>query len=180
MIRVKDPEKSKKFYEDVMGMSLKRTSENPNAKFNLYFYGYGPPAPEQSANGVIPTADREGLLELTWNYGTENDADFKYHDGNAEPKGFGHIAITVDDLDAACQRFEDLKVNWKKRLTDGKMKNVAFILGTSKSIIAVHSNPSVYNITNVHQILTVTGLKLCRTRSSSNAQTGELGLCVET
>lgn len=37
-------------------------------------------------------------------------------------------AVAVDDLDAACQRFEDQGVNWKKRLTDGRMKNVAFIL----------------------------------------------------
>jgi hypothetical protein len=37
-------------------------------------------------------------------------------------------AVSVDDLDAACQRFEDLGVNWKKRLTDGRMKNVAFVL----------------------------------------------------
>jgi hypothetical protein len=36
--------------------------------------------------------------------------------------------ISVDDLDAACKRFEDLGVNWKKRLTDGRMKSVAFVL----------------------------------------------------
>ena len=34
----------------------------------------------------------------------------------------------MDNLDAACQRFEDLKCSWKKRLTDGRMKNVAFLL----------------------------------------------------
>lgn len=129
MIRVKDPKKSAEFYEKVLGMSLKRTAENPGAKFNLYFYGYGPPAPAQTANGINPVADREGLLELTWNYGTEDDPNFSYHNGNAEPQGFGHIAISVDDIDAACQRFEDLKVNWKKRLTDGRMKNIAFVLG---------------------------------------------------
>lgn len=37
------------------------------------------------------------------------------------------LGVTVDNLDAACQRLEDLKVPWKKRLTDGRMKNVAFI-----------------------------------------------------
>jgi catechol 2,3-dioxygenase-like lactoylglutathione lyase family enzyme len=35
--------------------------------------------------------------------------------------------VTVDDLDAACKRLDDLKVNWKKRLTDGRMRNVAFV-----------------------------------------------------
>lgn len=74
-------------------MTLFRTSENADAKFNLYFLGY--PGEKDistnSANGVNPTAEREGLLELTWNYGTEKDANFKYHNGNDQPQGFGHI-----------------------------------------------------------------------------------------
>ncbi|PQK11444.1 hypothetical protein BB8028_0003g00700 [Beauveria bassiana] len=37
------------------------------------------------------TSHREGLLELTWNYGTEKDESFKYHNGNDQPQGFGHI-----------------------------------------------------------------------------------------
>lgn len=129
MIRVKDSEASLKFYQEIMGMKLMRTSENKNAGFTLFFLGYGPDAPEATANGVNPVAGREGLLELTWNHGTENDKDFKYHDGNAQPQGFGHICLAVDDLDAACARWEEKKVNWKKRLTDGRMKNIAFILG---------------------------------------------------
>ena len=40
----------------------------------------------------------------------------------------GIIGVCVDELDAACARFEELKVNWKKRLTDGRMRNVAFVL----------------------------------------------------
>jgi lactoylglutathione lyase len=93
MIRVKDNEKSLKFYQEVMGMTLLRTSENKDAKFNLYFLGYteGKEAPPASETGVSSTADREGLLELTWNYGTERDPDFKYHNGNDQPQGFGHI-----------------------------------------------------------------------------------------
>lgn len=99
-----------------------RTAENASANFNLYFLGYGP-KPSESG-----TALKEGLLELTWNYGTEKDTNFKYHNGNDEPQGFGHIAVSVDDLDQACERFESKSVNWKKRLTDGRMKNVAFVL----------------------------------------------------
>jgi lactoylglutathione lyase len=83
MIRVKDAEKSLKFYQEVLGMTLLRTHENEKAGFNLYFLGYGPKTDK--------TADREGLLELTWNYGTEKDEAFSYHDGNKEPQGFGHI-----------------------------------------------------------------------------------------
>lgn len=129
MIRVKDKDVSVKFYEDVMGMNLKRVSENKDAQFNLYFLGYGAPAPEQSANGVNPVADREGLLELTWNYGTEKEEGQVYHNGNTEPQGFGHICVSVDNLEAACKRFEEKGVQWKKKLTDGRMKNVAFVLG---------------------------------------------------
>jgi len=123
MIRVKDAEKSLNFYTETLGMTLLRTSENKDAGFNLYFLGYGANADDSSI-----TAHREGLLELTWNYGTEKDADFKYHDGNAEPQGFGHICISVDNLDAACARFDQTSASWKKRLTDGRMKNVAFLL----------------------------------------------------
>jgi len=86
MIRVKDQEKSLKFYQEVMGMELMRTSVNEAAKFNLYFLAY------PGDKGVsATTSDREGLLELTWNYGTEKEEAFKYHNGNDEPQGFGHI-----------------------------------------------------------------------------------------
>ncbi|GAM82219.1 hypothetical protein ANO11243_001980 [Dothideomycetidae sp. 11243] len=128
MIRVKDHEKSLAFYQDVMGMKLLRTSENSSAGFNLYFLGYGPAADEKSSNGVNPTAGREGLLELTWNYGTEKEEGRVYHDGNAEPQGFGHICMSVDDLQKACERFEEKGVQFKKKLTDGRMKEVAFLL----------------------------------------------------
>ncbi|KAL9579892.1 MAG: hypothetical protein Q9212_004829 [Teloschistes hypoglaucus] len=135
MIRVKDHTKSLKFYQDVLGMQLLRTNEKPSANFNLYFLGYVP-----GANNDVNTAPLEGVLELTWNYGTEKDENFKYHNGNAEPQGFGHICITVDDLDAACKRFEDLGVNWKKRLTDGRMKNVAFVLDPDDYWVEVVQN----------------------------------------
>lgn len=100
MIRVKDHEKSLKFYQEVLGMTLMRTSENKDAEFNLYFLGYPGEkgVPQKSANDVNPIADREGLLELTWNYGTEKKADFKYHNGNDEPQGFGHICKIVPPL----------------------------------------------------------------------------------
>lgn len=94
MIRCKDPEKSLHFYRSVLGMSLFRTAENPEAKFNLYFLGYRQPGyPDQHYTGSgNPFASYEGLVELTWNYGTEKDTNFKYHNGNAEPQGFGVIS----------------------------------------------------------------------------------------
>lgn len=126
MIRVKDPKKSLSFYQDIMGMTLLRTSEQKEAGFTLYFLGYPGdyqiPKAEDTPNGVNPLAGKEGLLELTWNYGTEKEEGQVYHNGNDEPQGFGHICLSVDDLQKACQFFEDKNVKWKKRLTDGRMK----------------------------------------------------------
>ena len=69
-----------------------------------------------------------GTIELTHNWGTENDPDFKYHNGNDDPRGFGHIGIVVPDVYAACARFEALEVKFRKRPDEGGMKGLAFIL----------------------------------------------------
>jgi lactoylglutathione lyase len=123
MIRVKDAEKSVKFYQEVMGMQLLRTHEAKEAQFNLYFLGYlgdyQMPKDEDLPNGVNPLAGKEGLLELTWNYGTEKEEGQVYHSGNEKPQGFGHICISVDNLDEACKHMDDKGASWKKRLTEG-------------------------------------------------------------
>ena len=129
MIRVKDKDVSIKFYEDIFGMRMMRENENKDAGFTLYFLAYGPTPGSGDSTGVNPGASREGFLELTWNHGTEKEEGKVYHDGNSEPQGFGHICVSVDDLDEACKRFEEKGVTWKKKLTDGRMRNVAFILG---------------------------------------------------
>ncbi|KAK9472976.1 Glyoxalase/Bleomycin resistance protein/Dihydroxybiphenyl dioxygenase [Dipodascopsis tothii] len=142
MIRVRDPVKALAFYKDTLGMTLIRTAEHANAKFTLYFLGY--PGKDYVENSAEGCHNMEGLLELTWNWGTESDPDFKgYHNGNDQPQGFGHICISVDDLDAACARFESLGVNWKKRLTDGRMKNVAFILDEDNYWVEVIQNEAI-------------------------------------
>lgn len=134
MIRVKDIEASLKFYQETMGMTLVRTNENPSSGFNLYFLRYGPKPSDAS------TAPLEGILELTYNYGTEKQDGKVYHNGNDEPQGFGHVAVSVDDLEKACERFEQKGVSWKKRLTDGRMKNVAFVLDPDGYWIEVIQN----------------------------------------
>jgi lactoylglutathione lyase len=82
-----------------------------------------------------------GVLELTHNHGTETDESFSYASGNADPgRGFGHIAITVDDVDAACARFEERGVPFKKRPNEGSMKGLAFILDPDGYWVEVVSN----------------------------------------
>ncbi|PWY99838.1 glyoxalase I [Testicularia cyperi] len=130
MIRVKDPKKSLDFYENVLGMDLIDTHKADD--FTLYFLAY-------QHQKVSQRGEREAILELTHNHGTENDANFSYHNGNQEPKGFGHLCISVDDINAACERFEKLGVKFQKRLTDGKMRNIAFILDPDNYWIEVIS-----------------------------------------
>lgn len=107
-------------------MKLIRKIEQPEAKFDLYFLGYDSPKAASHANHW---SDREGLIELTHNYGTENDPDYKVVTGNSEPwRGFGHTCISVDNIHAACQRIEDAGYKFQKKLTDGRMKHIAFAL----------------------------------------------------
>lgn len=87
---------------------------------------------------LLPTPNSEkkfdlshpGVLELTHNHGTESDPSFTgYASGNSDPgRGFGHIAVSVDDVEKACERFESLGVQFKKKPSDGKMRHIAFIL----------------------------------------------------
>ncbi|MGK5072752.1 lactoylglutathione lyase [Janthinobacterium sp. BJB304] len=80
MLRVGDLQRSIDFYTNVLGMKLLRTSDNPEYQYTLAFVGYG-------AN------PDHAELELTYNYGTTS-----YELGTA----YGHIAISADDIVAAC------------------------------------------------------------------------------
>jgi lactoylglutathione lyase len=81
MIRVKDLEKSLDFYTRLLGMKELRKKDFPSGEFTLAFVGYG----DENANTVI---------ELTHNWGQEQPYDL----GN----GFGHFALAVPDVAAAC------------------------------------------------------------------------------
>ncbi|MEP7311941.1 MAG: lactoylglutathione lyase [Pseudomonadota bacterium] len=132
MLRVRDPQASLRFYGEVLGMTLLHKVDFPAMKFSLYFMAYlrpdDPPLPEDPAARAEYTFSQKATLELTHNWGTESDPDFKgYHSGNAEPRGFGHIGIAVPDVYAAAERFEKLGIEFVKRPDDGKMKGLAFI-----------------------------------------------------
>lgn len=128
MLRVRDPEASLGFYRDTLGMTLIDRFDFEAGKFSLYFLGYPDgPVPEDADARVKWLFEQRALLELTHNWGTESDPAFAYHNGNAEPRGFGHIAVTVPDVDAACARFDARGVKFVKRPQDGSMKGLAFI-----------------------------------------------------
>lgn len=125
MLRIKDPARALPFYEEVLGMRLVTRLDFEEARFSLYFLqprGHG----DQADGSLAQSFSRAGLLELTHNWGSEED-DTEMHSGNTEPKGFGHICIAVSDIKAACRRFERLGVTFQKRLGEGGMKEIAFI-----------------------------------------------------
>jgi lactoylglutathione lyase len=131
MLRVRDPEVSVPFYRDILGMTQLARFDFEDMQFSLYFMGYladGETIPEDKAECAKWVVGRPALVEITHNWGTESDKEFAgYHDGNAQPQGFGHIGISVPDVYAACARFEEHHVEFVKRPDDGKMKGLAFI-----------------------------------------------------
>ena len=130
MLRIKDPERSLTFYTHVLGMTVLRRLDFEEMKFSLYFLTRmddSQSVHEDKSDRTVWTFSQTGILELTHNWGTENDEEFGYHNGNDEPQGFGHIGVAVPDVYSACDRFEKLGVDFVKKPDDGKMKGLAFI-----------------------------------------------------
>jgi lactoylglutathione lyase len=85
MVRITDPERSRGFYE-ALGFRFSRDMDivrNGELEATNYFFSLG---------------DAENVLELTFN-----------HDGRTYDvgTGYGHIAVTVDDMDAALARLAE-------------------------------------------------------------------------
>lgn len=80
MLRVGNLDRSVKFYTEVLGMKLLRTTDRPEQKYSLAFVGYD-------------TEDKQAVVELTYNYGVD-----KYDLGS----GFGHLALEMPEVAKAC------------------------------------------------------------------------------
>ena len=89
MLRVGNLSDSIKFYTEILGMTLLRQKDYPDGRFTLAFVGYG----DEKENTAI---------ELTHNWDTTD-----YNLGN----GFGHLAIEVEDVYAACEKIKKLGGN---------------------------------------------------------------------
>lgn len=130
MLRIKDPEASLSFYTKVFGMQVLRRLDFEEMQFSLYFLARpeaSETVPEQAGERTVWTFSQRGVLELTHNWGTEEQEGRVYHDGNTEPQGFGHICFSVPDLEAAEAWFDANEVEFVKRSDQGKMKNVVFV-----------------------------------------------------
>ena len=87
MLRVKDLDRSVAFYTGPLGMKELRRREVPEGQYTLVFVGYGD-GPE---------------VELTHNW----DRAQPYEVGS----GFGHLAVGMPDVYAACERMRGEGVN---------------------------------------------------------------------
>ena len=86
MLRIKDPKISLDFYTRVIGMKLYKKLDFPEMKFTLYFLGMPGDVddnnvPLEENKRVTWTFSQRAMLELTHNWGTENDENFKHHNG---------------------------------------------------------------------------------------------------
>ncbi len=115
MLRTGDLDRSIAFYTQVLGMRLLRRRDYPVGEFTLAFIGYGDEA-DQAA------------IELTYNWGVAS-----YDLGS----GFGHIAIEVDDVYAACAQIKD---------KGGTIVREAGPMNAGTTIIAFVQDPDGYLI----------------------------------
>jgi lactoylglutathione lyase len=115
MLRVGNLQRSINFYTQILGMKLNRTSENPEYKYSLAFVGYG-------------TNPEHAEIELTYNWGVES-----YEMGTA----FGHIALGVPDVYAACEAI---------KAAGGNVTREAGPVKGGSSIIAFVTDPDGYKI----------------------------------
>lgn len=115
MLRVGDLQRATDFYTNVLGMKLLRTTDRPEQKYSLAFVGYGN-NPEHAE------------LELTYNYGVD-----RYEPGTA----YGHIAIGVPDVYAACDRI---------RAAGGAITREPGPVKGGSTVIAFVTDPDGYKI----------------------------------
>jgi lactoylglutathione lyase len=115
MLRVGNLQRSIDFYTQVLGMKLLRTSENPEYKYSLAFVGYGS-NPEHAE------------IELTYNWGVDS-----YEPGTA----FGHLALGVPDVYAACEKI------WA---AGGNVTREAGPVKGGTTVIAFVTDPDGYKI----------------------------------
>lgn len=115
MLRVGDLQRAVDFYTRVLGMKLLRTTERPEQNYSLAFVGYG-------------TNPDHAEIELTYNHGVSG-----YELGTA----YGHIALGVPDVYAACEKI---------RANGGNITREPGPVKGGSTVIAFVTDPDGYKI----------------------------------
>ncbi len=97
MLRVADPDAAIRFFT-LLGLEERRRQDVPQGRFTLVFLG-------------VPGEEAE--VELTHNW----DDSAGYSGG----RNFGHLAYSVEDIYALCQRLMDAGVTINRPPRDGRM-----------------------------------------------------------
>tara|TARA_Y100000815_G_scaffold72513_1_gene61260 strand:- start:147 stop:575 length:429 start_codon:yes stop_codon:yes gene_type:complete len=113
MVRVKDIEASKAFYCDLLGLTEVRRIDNEAGKFTLVF--------------LAPPGQEEAQVELTWNWGSDED----YGSG----RNFGHLAYEVEDIYAMCEKLQAAGVTINRPPREGRMAFVKSPDGVSVELL---------------------------------------------
>ena len=111
MVRVRDIDESLRFYRDLLGLEVVRRDDYSKGRFTLVYLA----APDDRAGVAADKAlgRRESpTVELTWNWDPE-----EY--GTA--RNFGHLALEVDDVYAACDKLMAGGVTINRPPRDGSM-----------------------------------------------------------
>ncbi|WP_300492293.1 lactoylglutathione lyase, partial [uncultured Alcanivorax sp.] len=115
MLRVGNLDRSVAFYTEVLGMEELRRKEYPEGRFTNVFVGYQPES-------------RGAVLELTFNWDQH-----EYDLGD----GYGHVALAVDDVYAACERI---------RQRGGRITREPGPMKHGSTILAFVEDPDGYKI----------------------------------
>lgn len=114
MVRVTDIDAALKFYGEGLGLKELARYDSEAGRFTLVFLAS--PADVEKHGGVPegkpPTEMDIPMVELTHNWDPED-----YKGG----RNFGHLAYRVDDIYAACERFQSLGVTINRPPRDGRM-----------------------------------------------------------
>ena len=108
MIRVSDIDAAKRFFCDGLGLTEVRRNDYPEGRYTLVFLA----APEDVTRSGWNGEGKLPVVELTHNWGEA---------GYAGGRNFGHLAYRVDDIYAACERFEKIGVTINRPPRDGHM-----------------------------------------------------------
>ena len=114
MIRIKDVDKSLRFFCEGLGLKETRRMENEKGRFTLIFLA------------ADNSDEKTGLLELTYNWDPE-----KYSGG----RNFGHLAYSVNNIYEVCKKLMDNGVTINRPPRDGHMAFVRSPDGISIEIL---------------------------------------------
>lgn len=112
MVRVSDLDRSLAFYCDALGLEEVSRKEVPQGRFTLVF--------------LVAPGDHAAQVELTFNWDPE-----VYQGG----RNFGHLAYSVENIYASCQRLMDHGVVILRPPRDGRMAFVRSPDGISVELL---------------------------------------------